>query len=153
MTISYENIYNRFLQKVDDIEFLQLDRNTAYEKMKGWLTTALSVPYTRRLFETLVKNDEIMELEYTLKHPVEEGYDQDFIEEALSLGVLVEWLKEAAQYRTEAMRQFHGGKEEKWYSEANHVREINNLYESTRKEWHRFIQDRGYINNIYLDGQ
>jgi hypothetical protein len=100
MITSYENIYNRFLQKIDDIEFLQLDTNTAYEKMSGWLHTALSVPYTRRLFETLEKHDDIMELRYTLKHPVDEDGDNDFIEEALALGMLIAWLEPKVQTTT-----------------------------------------------------
>ena len=112
MTISYENIYNRFLQKVDDVEFLQLDRNTAYEKMNGWLHAALSVPYSRRLFETLVKNDEILQLEYTLKHPVDEDADNDFVEEALALGMLIAWLEPKVQ-RTTLTSQMFGGKEQK----------------------------------------
>ena len=100
MTTSYENIYNRFLQKVDDVEFLQLDRNTAYEKMNGWLHAALSVPYTRRLFETLIKGDDILSLEYTLKHPVDDDMDNDFVEETLALGMLIAWLEPKVQTTT-----------------------------------------------------
>ena len=149
MTISYENIYNRFLQKIDDIEFLQLDRNTAYEKMKGWLTTALSVPYTRRLFETLKKNDDIMELRYTLKHPVEEDGDNDFIEEALALGMLIAWLEPKVQTTT-TITQGLFGKEQKAFSQASHLGETRELLETARTNQRRLIMDRGYINNDYL---
>lgn len=150
MTISYENIYNRFLQKVDDIEFLRLDRNTAYEKMKGWLTTALSVPYTRRLFSSLVKNDEIMELECSLKHPVDDNYDADFIEEALALGMLIEFL-EPKVHTTTLLERGLFGKEQKLYSAANHLAQMRGILSDAKSTQRRIIMDRGYINNDYLD--
>lgn len=150
MTTSYENIYNRFLQKVDDIEFLQLDRDTAYEKMAGWLHAALSVPYTRRLFETLVKNDEVLTLEYTLKNPVEDDMDNDFVEEALALGMLIAWLEPKVQTTTVIA---HGlfGREQKYYASSTHLGQTRALLEETRIRQHRFIMDRGYVNNDYLD--
>ena len=150
MTISYENIYNRFLQKVDDIEFLQLDRNIAYEKMKGWLHTALSVPYTRRLFSSLVKNDEILTFDFELKHPVDDDADVDFIEEALALGMLIAWLEPKVQTTT-TITQGLFGKEQKLYSQSSHLGQTRELLETARSTQRRLIMDRGYINNTYLD--
>ena len=150
MTISYENIYSRFLQKVDDVEFLQLDTNTAYEKMKGWLHTALSVPYTRRIFETLVKNDDILELEYTLKHPVDEGGDEDFIIEALALGMLIAWVEPQVATTTLTERGLFG-KEQKYYSAANHLAQMRGILSDAQSKQRRLIMDKGYINNSYLD--
>lgn len=149
MTISYENIYNRFLQKIDDVEFLQLDRNTAYEKMKGWLTTALSVPYTRRLFETLTKNDEILTLDFELKQSVDDDADVDFIEEALALGMLIAWLEPKVQTTT-TITQGLFGREQKYYSQASHLGQTRELLETARTNQRRLIMDRGYINNDYL---
>lgn len=150
MTISYENIYNRFLQKVDDIEFLQLDRNIAYEKMKGWLHTALSVPYTRRLFSSLVKNDEILTFDFELKHPVDDDADVDFIEEALALGMLIAWLEPKVQTTT-TITQGLFGKEQRYYSQSSHLGQTRELLETARSTQRRLIMDRGYINNTYLD--
>ena len=150
MTISYENIYNRFLQKVDDIEFLQLDRNIAYEKMKGWLHTALSVPYTRRLFSSLVKNDEILTFDFELKHPVDDDAAVDFIEEALALGMLIAWLEPKVQTTT-TITQGLFGKEQKLYSQSSHLGQTRELLETARSTQRRLIMDRGYINNTYLD--
>ena len=149
MTISYENIYNRFLQKIDDIEFLQLDRNTAYEKMKGWLTTALSVPYTRRLFSSLVKNDDILTFDCELKQSVDDDADIDFIEEALALGMLIAWLEPKVQTTT-TITQGLFGREQKYYSQASHLGQTRELLETARTNQRRLIMDRGYINNDYL---
>ena len=151
MTISYENIYNRFLQKIDDIEFLQLETNTAYEKMSGWLHTALSIPYVRRLFETLEKHDDILELRYTLKHPVDEDGDNDFIEEALALGMLIAWLEPKVQTTT-TITQGLFGREQKYYSQSSHLGQTRELLETTRSKQRKLIMDKGYINNSYLDG-
>lgn len=151
MTISYENIYNRFLQKVDDIEFLQLDKDIAYEKMSGWLHAALSIPYARRLFETLEKHDDIMELRYTLKHPVDEDGDNDFIEEALALGMLIEWLEPKVQTTTLTARGLFG-REQKLYSAANHLAQMRGILSDARSKQRKLIMDKGYINNSYLDG-
>ena len=152
MTTSYENIYNRFLQKVDDVEFLQLDKNMAYEKMNGWLHAALSVPYTRRLFETLIKGDDILSLEYTLKHPVDDDADNDFVEEALALGMLIAWLEPKVQTTT-TITQGLFGKEQKYFSQASHLGQTKALLDECRTRQRRLIMDRGYINNEYLDGK
>ena len=149
MTISYENIYNRFLQKIDDVEFLQLDRNTAYEKMKGWLTTALSVPYTRRLFSSLVKNDEILTFDFELKQSVDDDADVDFIEEALALGMLIAWLEPKVQTTT-TITQGLFGREQKMFAQSSHLGQTRELLEMARSNQRRLIMDRGYINNIYL---
>ena len=152
MTTSYENIYNRFLQKVDDVEFLQLDKNMAYEKMNGWLHAALSVPYTRRLFETLIKGDDILSLEYTLKHPVDDDADNDFVEEALALGMLIAWLEPKVQTTTMTAQMF-AGKEQRYFAQSSHLNELKGMLSDAKSTQRRLIMDRGYINNEYLDGK
>ena len=37
MTSSYEDIYSRFLQKCTDYDFIELDEETVYDNMEGWL--------------------------------------------------------------------------------------------------------------------
>ena len=50
MKISYQDIYSRFLQKIDDCELAQLPQVDVYEMMRGWLHSTLSRPYIRSLF-------------------------------------------------------------------------------------------------------
>jgi len=40
----------------------------------------------------LVVDDDVEEIEYTLKFPVSEDEDQDFVEEMIVLGMVEKWL-------------------------------------------------------------
>ena len=150
MIIKYDNIYSRFLQKIEDIEFLQLDKNTAYRKMAGWLNSAISDPYVRRIFETYELNDEILELWCTVRHAEDEVIDQQYVEEVLSLGMLVTWLESKVQ-STVNIKQGLFGKEQKYYSQAAHLEQIRGLFENCQTRLRRMISDRGYMRNSWLE--
>ena len=74
MKISYQDVYSRFLQKVNDIELAQLPQVDVYEMMCGWMHSALSRPYTRTVFSKLKFYDEIMVLECSLANPVDDVF-------------------------------------------------------------------------------
>lgn len=118
--------------------------------MFGWVKSVLSLPYVRRLFDTLVIDEDIEEIDYTMKFPVSDDEDKDFFDELVALGMVVEWLK--PKYNsTLNTSQYFSNSEQKWYSQANHMAELREMYRIAKLELRKFIRDRGYINNSYIE--
>jgi hypothetical protein len=47
----------------------------------------------------------------------------------------------------------YGGKEQKFYSQAQQLSELKDLLSTTKSEQRRIICDHGYVNNSYLRGE
>lgn len=150
MTSEYDEIYSRFYQRVEDYNIVGLKENLVREMMFGWVKSVLSLPYVRRLFDTLVIDEDIEEIDYTMKFPVSDDEDKDFFDELVALGMVVEWLK--PKYNsTLNTSQYFSNSEQKWYSQANHMAELREMYRIAKLELRKFIRDRGYINNSYIE--
>ena len=151
MTSSYETIYSRFLQKISDYELIQIDESTVYMLMNDWMRATLSKPYVRKLFASIVLDDEIMTLEYELKNAIDDFTDEDFVIEILSNGMVVEWLEPQIN-NILYTKQFVGGKEEKFYAQSNQLAQLQSLLSDAKTELRKTIRDHGYINNSYIGG-
>lgn len=151
MTSNYNNIYERFLGKITDYKFVQLPEADATAMMKEWLRSSLADPYIRRLFSSLTLDDEIMLLTYTMANSVDDDQDQEFVEEVLAVSMITKWLEPQVRNITN-VAQFFGGKEQKFYSQSNHLSELRGLLEDTKIQLRGMIRDRGYIYNSYLTG-
>ena len=149
MTSEYDSIYSRFYLRIQDYDFAGLDEHIAKEMMNGWMKSVLSKPYVRRLFTTLEMDDDIEEIEYEMKFQVSEDEDQDFVEEMLALGMVCEWL--GPKYHSVLnTSQLFTNSEQKFYSQANHMTELKDMYHRTKNDLRKIIRDRGYINNSYI---
>lgn len=149
MTSAYEDIYSRFFLRVQDYDIVGLQEKIVKEMMNGWMKSTLSQPYIRRLFETLVIDDDVEEVEYTLKFPVSEDEDQDFVEEMIVLGMVEKWLS-PKYHSTLNTDQIYSNSEQKFYSQANHMAELKDMYYRAKNDLRKLIRDRGYIYNGYI---
>lgn len=150
MTSEYDNIFSKFLLKVTDYNLPQLDEYLANEMMTQWLHSTLSRPYIRRLFESLVADDDIEEIEYELKNPTSEDEDQEFVEEMLAEGLCVQWLR--PQYRSVLnTQQAFSNSEQKYYSQAAHAEEVGKMYKEAEHGLRKMIRDRGTFYNEYVN--
>ncbi len=149
MTSEFDSIYSRFYLRVEDYNIVGLEEKIVKEMMSGWMKSTLSKPYVRRLFETLMVDSDIEEIEYTLKFPVSEEEDQDFVEEIVALGMVVEWLS-PKYHSTLNTSQFFSNNDLKYYSQANHMAEIKDMYHRAKNDLRKMIRDRGYIYNKYI---
>jgi hypothetical protein len=70
--------------------------------------------------------------------------------ELLAMGMTLAWLDQYLN-STENVLQFIGGKEEKYYSQANHIAELRTLREDIRLEMKRLHSYDTYINNSYFN--
>lgn len=149
MTSEYNDIYSRFLLRVTDYEFSGLDEQLAQQMMNGWMKAAISQPYIRRLFSSLTADDDVKEVEFELANPIDDSSDQDFAEEIIAQGMVVNWL--SPQYHSVLnTAQFYSNSEQKYYSQANHMAELKEMYRGAKSDLRKMIRDRGTFNNSYI---
>ena len=139
MATPYEKVYGRFLNRITDFNLGELDDHTFGEMLKEWLHTAII--NVRTSSDLSSYNDELEVFESDLTN-------QDV--ELLAMGMTLAWVDQHLN-STENVLQFIGGKEEKYYSQANHIAELRALREDTRVEMKRIHCYGTYANNSYFD--
>lgn len=139
MATPYEKIYDRFFNRTIDFNLTELDDHTLNETMKGWLSSAIvrvrtSSDLSNRDDDNEVFNDDLSDLDMEL----------------LALGMVLVRLDQVLS-SSELVLQFIGGKEEKYYSQANHVAELRALREEVKLEMQKLHSYHTYTNNSYFD--
>lgn len=154
-SVAYENIYSMFLGYIKDYEFLNKSQVIAEELMAEWLKKSYSKPYVRRLFSSIEPgyDEETGDegLVFALKHETDDSADKDFVVDILALGMVAAWLAPVLRDKVN-LAQFFGGKEQKFYSQSNHIEQLRAVYEEAVREQRNLIRDRGFISNSYLGG-
>ena len=138
MGTPYEKVYGRFLNSVTDFNLAELDDYTLNEMLKDWLHKAA---VRARTTSDLSRDDENAVFSSDLS---------DLDVELLSLGMKLAWLDQTLG-STELTLQFIGGKEEKYFSQANHIAELRALREDTKLEMQKLHSYNTYNNNSYFD--
>ena len=151
-SLTYDVIYSRLFSKIEAYDFIEMPEDDLNELLCDWIHSASANPYVRRLFKTFSLDDEVLEISYEMKYSVDEFSDEEFITEIFALGVIVSWLEPKVNSINNIAQMF-GSKEEKFYSQSQHISELRNLVDDSRKQQRRMIADRGYAWNSYLDGE
>lgn len=149
-SISYEDIYSMFLSSVTDYHLINMDASDIYDQFKEMVHKTAAEPYVRRLFSSISFHDEIMVLEYEMKKSTNEAADQDFVVNLFAKGMIVEWVKPQVN-KTSLTAQLFAGKEQKMYSQAQHLSEMKGLLDNARIEMRKMITERDFIYNSYLE--
>ena len=139
MATPYEKIYDRFSQKITDFNLVEIDDYSLDNMLIGWLNTA--IVNTRTSADLFDRDDENEVFNNDLS-----GLDI----ELLAMGMTLAWLDQYLN-STENVIQFIGGKEEKYYSQANHIAELRAMREDIRLEMKRLHSYGTYTNNSYFD--
>ena len=150
-SIDYQVIFENFLGNITDYEFANLSISDSFSLMTEYLHNALAETYLRRIFSSLTLDDETHILSYEMKYVVDDEADKEFVIDAIAKWMVYEWLHKEVRNKTNTT-QFFGGKEQKYYSQAQHIAELRGLMDDVYKEARFFVQDRGYISNSYIGG-
>lgn len=136
---SYEVVYSRFLNRITDFNLGDLDDYTLNEMLKGWLNSA--IVRTRTFSDLSARDDanEVFNIDLS---------DLDI--ELLAMGMTIAWLDQTLN-STELTLMFVSGKEEKFYSQANHISELRALRADTVREMQKLYTYSTYTNNLYFD--
>lgn len=140
MATPYENIYNRFSQKITDFNLSEIDDYSLDEMLLGWLNSSI-VNVRKRDRNLSLRDDDAQEFQEDLS---------DLEVEMLALGMKLAWIDQYLN-STENVLQFIGGKEEKYYSQANHISELRELRKDTLREMNSLHNYDTYVNNSYFD--
>ena len=116
-----------------------MDDHTLNEMMNNWLSSA--IVNARTSADLSVRDEENEAFESDLS---------DLDVELLAMGMTMAWLDQTLN-SSELTLQFIGGKEEKYYSQANHIAELRALREDTRLEMKRLHSYGTYTNNSYFN--
>lgn len=135
---SYGEIYEIFSQKITDYKLLELSDNDVREMLHGWMISAIA-KFKRCKTDLSDRNDELYRFNSDLL---------DIEKEILAELMVGEWL--APQLNSVLYTsQFYGGKEEKFYSQANGLNSLKDLKETNRVNCLRLMRDYGYQSFLW----
>lgn len=149
LSVTFDAIYSRFLSKVQAYDLLELTNDNCYEQLNEWLMSVKADSRVRKIFSSLSFDDVGKTVSFTLRNPVDNNSDIDFVLEVFGLGIAWKWIE--PKYKSVLnTAQFFGGKEQSFYSQANHMKELETMNTNARNDLYRFIASHGYYNNPYL---
>ena len=149
MTLQYDDIFSIFLSKITDYSFLEYDENFVKGQMVSWLHSSTSSPRLRAKFSTLSLNDEEAVLRFVLKNSGGEEIDIDFVADLLARGMVIAWLEPEVK-NVLLTKQLLTGSEEKFYAQANHISQLEQMLATAKTELKNILRDYGYLNNSYI---
>ena len=122
MATPYEVVYGRFLNSTTDFNLAELDDYTLGEMLKDWLHSA--IVKTRTSTDLFARDDDAEVFNSDLS-------DLDI--ELLAMGMRLAWLDQSLN-STENTLMFIGGKETKFFSQANQINELRAMRADTIRE-------------------
>ena len=150
LSVTYDAIYSRFLSKVQAYDLLELTMENTYEQLNEWLLSVKADARVRKIFSSLSFDDVGKTVSFTLRNPVDDSNDIDFVIEVFGLGIAWKWVE--PKYKSILNQaQFFGGKEQKWFSQSNHMEQLKVMNDSARNDLYKLIASRGYYFNSYLN--
>lgn len=148
-SLSYENIYSKFRLKASAYDLITMNDDDVSVFLCEWLHSSINKPYIRRLFASLTLDDLLQEMKFEMKYSTDDDFDEEFVMDIVSIGMVIEWVTPKINSLNNIVQVF-GSKEEKFYSQSNHLNELRNLKKSLINEQQSIIKERGYIWNSYL---
>ena len=150
MTSSYEKIFSRSRLKMNDLkEILTLNDNDLTALNTERLHSVIGDIRVQNLFNTFEMDDEIQEIKFTLNYPTNDFFDEEFLVELLSLGMVITWLRPQVESH-EMIAVMIGGKEEK--SLNNQYKNVKARLEALELKQYQMLRDRGALHNDYVNG-
>lgn len=151
MTLQYEDIFSTFLSKITDYSFLECDETFVRDQMISWLHSSSSSPRLRAKFSSFTLNDEEGVLGFSLKNSSDEQADCDFAMDVLARSMVIAWLEPEVK-NVLLTKQLLTSGDEKFFAQANHVSQLEEMLATAKNELKNILRDYGYLNNSYIKG-
>lgn len=130
---SYTDVFNIFLNKISDIKLLDMNDTDIEQMLTSWMTSAIS-KMKKCKSDLSIRDDEIQVFNNDLL---------DIEKEIIATGMVKEWL-EPQLNSTLYISQFFGGKEEKFYAQANQLEKLQALSRKVQLEARKLARDYSY---------
>ena len=140
MATPYETIYNRALSKIEDPTLAMLPEEDLENMLHGYLMSAIA-KHRKCEHDLSDRDEELKQFNFDLS---------DLEIEIISILMTREWISQRLNSVTNVMQVF-GGKEEKWFSQASHIKELREMDDRLRLEAQQLSRDYSYIDNDYFD--
>ena len=140
MATPYETIYNRALSKIEDPTLAMLPEEDLENMLHGYLMSAIA-KHRKCEHDLSDRDEELKQFNFDLS---------DLEMEIISILMTREWISQRLNSVTNVMQVF-GGKEEKWFSQASHIKELREMDDRLRLEAQQLSRDYSYIDNDYFD--
>lgn len=150
-SITYEEIFESFLGEITDYDLAQLQESDADQLMTEYLHKAVYNMHVYALFSSLTLDDDTHMIDYEMAIKWNESADEGFIKNVLGKAMAYEWLSPRLNSVTNTM-QFFGGKEQKYYSQSNHMEQLRALKDQLNIDIRALIENRSLLKNTYLEG-
>jgi len=140
---SYETVFNRFLQKIEDPELAELTEDEQNETMIGWLNSALAtvefegISLTSDLFD---KDDDLMQFNGDLSN---------MEIELISIYMLCVWY-EHKMNGVETMLMFVGTNNEKWTDQKAYLTYLREQRDAELLRARKLYRNYGYKHSTYF---
>ena len=136
---SYDVVYHRFLTKIEDYDLPNLPDDELESMLHGWLLSAIA-EFRKCKSDLSQRDDEIRTFLVDLT-------DEEI--EILAMLMVIKWLEPTINSCL-LTKQFIGGKEEKYYSQAQQLSALMALRDSTRIEARKLMRDYSFAHHSYL---
>ena len=140
MATPYSKMYDRFLSSITDYDLAYLPNDDMENMVHGWLLRAIADFYNCKV-DLDDRDDEIRCFNVDLSN-----WEID----VLAKFMVAAWLNDQIASVNLTLQMF-GGKEEKYYSQAQHLSSLVALRDSIRTEARKMSRDRSYIKNSYFE--
>lgn len=136
----YTTLYNRALAQITDPLLAQLPEEDLNIMLHDWLMDAIVEPVVGA-YDFSDRDEELKQFNFDIS-------DRD--QKILAIHMVRGWL--APQIRSVTLtQQVFGGKEEKYYAQANQLAEMQNLDANLQRQADLLFCRGTYLNNEYFD--
>lgn len=136
----YSTLYEKCLSKIEDPTLAMLPEEDLENMLHGYLMSAIA-KHRKCEHDLSDRDEELKQFNFDLS---------DLEMEIISILMTREWISQRLNSVTNVMQVF-GGKEEKWFSQASHIKELREMDDRLRLEAQQLSRDYSYIDNDYFD--
>ena len=136
----YSTLYEKCLSKIEDPTLAMLPEEDLENMLHGYLMSAIA-KHRKCEHDLSDRDEELKQFNFDLS---------DLEMEILSILMVREWISQRLNSVTNVMQVF-GGKEEKWFSQASHIKELREMDDRLRLEAQQLSRDYSYTDNDFFD--
>ena len=136
----YSTLYEKCLSKLEDPTLVMLPEEDLEEMLHGYLMSAIA-KHRKCEHDLSDRDDELKQFNFDLS---------DLEIEILSILMVREWISVQLHSVVNTLQVF-GGKEERFYAQSSHIKELREMDDRLRLEAQQLSRDYSYIDNDYID--
>ena len=136
----YSTLYEKCLSKIEDPTLAMLPEEDLENMLHGYLMSAIA-KHRKCEHDLSDRDEELKQFNFDLS---------DLEIEIISILMTREWISQRLHSVTNVMQVF-GGKEEKWFSQSSHIKELREMDDRLRLEAQQLSRDYSYTDNDYFD--